>query len=127
MKKEEEQELKQRLTDEKLDPEAKRLASTQNRSDIFSQLLEATHKTRTVWSQCLDAIHEAFRNSPYKSRNVTVYSAKNSRRGPTKEEVREAAKLLRHPALGWNVRFSSSRDGSEYRIIYRHRSLIEDQ
>jgi len=105
--------------------EKKRLM-TENASNFFKLLLETPHKARVVWSQTMGAIHDAARDQPFKTRNVTVFTAKKTQRGPTKQDVRAAAKLLRHPALGWDVRFSSSRDGNEFRIIYRHRSVIED-
>jgi len=126
MELEEAREVKEKLLNTAQEIASKQQAITDNRADFFNKLLEATHKTRVIWSESLDAIHAAFKDSPYKSRSVTIYSAKNTRRGPKKEEVRAAAALLRHPALGWDVRFSSKRDGSEFRIIYRHRSVIED-
>lgn len=104
----------------------KNRAIEMNRSDFFDQILEASHKARVVWSQCLLVIHAAFSDAPYKTRKVTVFTAKKTQRGPNKEDVRTAAKLLRHPALGWNVRFSAKRDGSEFRIIYSHKSVIEN-
>lgn len=98
-----------------------------NRRDFLGQLKLATEEALEIMLICRPNIERAFHERPMESREVVVY-----RSGPEdracREDVETAARLLRHPAMGYEVRASTLREGGleTHLITYRHKSIIED-
>jgi len=104
--------------------EAKRERIAKNRADFERHLKRAP--TRVLWicacCHCaLDAILRTGRRAD-EGRYPIFSSADRSDISVTREEVKAAARLLRHPAMGYRVRIATRRhQGREtYRIYYYH-------
>ena len=108
--------------------DAKRYQRDRNRSDFFDRLLSASHTVRMIWSDCHENIEKAFRKDPYRTRKAIVFDSVEWDRGIDGTDVRCAAALLRHRAMGWSVRVSTRKIGgkSAHIITYFHRGIVDD-
>lgn len=100
----------------------KRLEIARNKQDFCDQLLEAPHAVRCIWSLAVNRIGTAIGIAPFRRHAVKVFDSDEVDGTVDFGHVKAAAKLLRHPAMGYRVKaMRSEKDGAEsFRIVYSH-------